>query len=694
MPKAIIDENGYPPESYSFKLHCGERISIGRADHNYITLKCPSSSTHHCDIERVQGGYILLDNASTNGITKDGVLMEVIDLRDSIEVLIGQTTLRFQLSHAELEELKGEGYTVHEKLAMQPESKKHVENAAKIKAQNTSTSRGETSPSSSSVPPQVQPGSSSQGASRASVSFIIGLICILAGWLWFNYMRNDEVSPAQVVNGPDKVAPQVVNDAKKNPMPIAVGEQELAEKVETSSVPEYQSDIPYLRRGVEVEVELKGMMRSHRHKVRENVMCYTLTSFDDYKFVLPRLGRNTVKGVDLSIFDGEEEIPAMVKVSLIGHASGDIRSAEVKMLFAAEKLDPDEGQRLLEQSEARKVASKQRVSNPSPNALPYSGKWGVRMPIPSEKNGIKDVNKFDPQEFAAQIAELKTVDYVILNVTQPSGPCYFTAPHPELEKILKTRDYFSGPVYPDRGSFPRRDILGETLNAVRATGKKTLVYFACEGFHTGLAKKELQDVWFDHIESLGMTHYQAVGQLILKHYVEQYGTKIDGWWFDGSGGLKTAKQRQEWRDIVLAGNPKSIVAFNRMAGPPFRSTPQCDYFGGHPTPRSRHKFWEPVNLPMITAIEASPWMNCNGEPVGDPQMSTLGHVFMGLQDRWTLGKCAFPPEQAVEWTTRVIASGGMYTWASPRAGSKMAAAQFNVLKKIDKALAELRNVNP
>ena len=382
-----------------------------------------------------------------------------------------------------------------------------------------------------------------------------------------------------------------------------------------------------------------------------------------------------------------------MKVSLVGHASGDIRSAEVKMLFAAEKLDQDEGQRLLKQFEARKVASKQRISNPSPNALPYSGKWGVRMPIPSEKNGIKDVNKFDPKELAAQIAELKTVDYVILNVTQPSGPCYFTAPHPELEKILKTRDYFSGPVHPDRGSFPRRDVLGETLDAVRATGKKTFVYFACEGFHTGLAKEELQDVWFDHIESLGMTHYEAVGQLILKHYVEQYGTKIDGWWFDGSGGLKTAEQRQEWRDIVLAGNPKSVVAFNRMAGPPFKSTPQCDYFGGHPTPRSRHKFWEPVNLPMITAIEASPWMNCNGEPVGDPQMSTLGHVFMGLQDRWTLGKCAFPPEQAVEWTTRVIASGGMYTWASPRAGSKMAGAQFNILKKIDKAVAELRNVN-
>ena len=94
---------------------------------------------------------------------------------------------------------------------------------------------------------------------------------------------------------------------------------------------------------------------------------------------------------------------------------------------------------------------------------------------------------------------------------------------------------------------------------------------------------------------------------------------------------------------------------------------------------------------MITAIEANPWMSCSGEPVGDPNKSTLGHVFMGLQDRWTLGKCAFPPDQAIEWTTRVISAGGMYTWAAPRAGSTIADKQFQLLKKIDKAVEGLRN---
>ena len=63
---------------------------------------------------------------------------------------------------------------------------------------------------------------------------------------------------------------------------------------------------------------------------------------------------------------------------------------------------------------------------------------------------------------------------------------------------------------------------------------------------------------------------------------------------------------------------------------------------------------------------------------------------MGLQDRWTLGNCAFPPDRAIEWTTRVVSAGGMYTWAVPAAGSGMAGKQFNLLLKIDQAVEKLR----
>ncbi len=61
---------------------------------------------------------------------------------------------------------------------------------------------------------------------------------------------------------------------------------------------------------------------------------------------------------------------------------------------------------------------------------------------------------------------------------------------------------------------------------------------------------------------------------------------------------------------------------------------------------------------------------------------------MGMQDRWDFGKCAFPPDQAVEWTTRVVRAGGMYTWHAPRNGSCMAAGQFRLLLKINDAVEE------
>jgi hypothetical protein len=430
----------------------------------------------------------------------------------------------------------------------------------------------------------------------------------------------------------------------------------------------------FLRRGVEVDLVLKGTIKSRKHPKRDTRI-YDLKSFEGQTHGLPRQDQFIAPGINLEDFD---ETAVKVTVRAKPEATGDLGSTEIVRVLGVEKLDDAEARKLAKQAEAEKV----RAFDPSPNALPYSGAWGVRMPLPSAQWPDR-LEEFDVNAFAKQVSKLKTASYVILNVTHPANPVHYTGPHPELEKILNTSRFLEAP------SFPKRDLLGEALDAVRATGKKTLVYFACEGFHTGRAKDQLQDVWFNYIESQGMTHYEAVRKLILKHYVEKYGSKIDGWWFDGSGGL-TKSERLLWRETVHTGNPKAIIAYNRMAGPPFRSSAQCDYFGGHPTPRSRHKFWDEINLPMITAIEAGPWMDTDGQPVDNPGNGALSHVFMGLQDRWTIGKCAFPPQQAIEWTTRVLSAGGMYTWAVPCAGSEMASRQFKLLQKIDKAVENLR----
>lgn len=114
MPRVTISESGKTPQPYRFKLERKE-INIGRGSDNDIVVSCASASTHHSVIKRIEGGYILRDAGSTNGIKMNDTLMEVIDLYDGMEVLVGDTPLKFQLSKEELEEISKEEYTSQQK---------------------------------------------------------------------------------------------------------------------------------------------------------------------------------------------------------------------------------------------------------------------------------------------------------------------------------------------------------------------------------------------------------------------------------------------------------------------------------------------------------------------------------------------------------------------------------------------------
>lgn len=114
MPRVTISEPGKTPQPYRFKLE-RKSINIGRGSDNDIVIECASVSTRHSTMERVEGGYILRDTGSTNGIKQDDTQMEVIDLYDGMEVLVGDIPLEFQLSKEEIEQLSKEEYTTHQK---------------------------------------------------------------------------------------------------------------------------------------------------------------------------------------------------------------------------------------------------------------------------------------------------------------------------------------------------------------------------------------------------------------------------------------------------------------------------------------------------------------------------------------------------------------------------------------------------
>jgi predicted component of type VI protein secretion system len=108
MPRVSITIPGKNSQPYRFQLD-RKKVSIGRSSDNDIIINCPSVSSLHCTMERMNGGYILRDRNSTNGLKLGEDEMAVIDLRNESEVRVGDVKFDYTLSDEELDDLDQEG---------------------------------------------------------------------------------------------------------------------------------------------------------------------------------------------------------------------------------------------------------------------------------------------------------------------------------------------------------------------------------------------------------------------------------------------------------------------------------------------------------------------------------------------------------------------------------------------------------
>ena len=126
MPRVAITISGKSPQPYRFQLNT-KKVSIGRSEDNDITIACPSVSSLHCTMERVDGGYILRDRHSTNGISLGDDDMAIIDLRNDSEIKVGDVKFEYTLSDEELDEIDDEDFVPQaktvEETAEEPEEK-------------------------------------------------------------------------------------------------------------------------------------------------------------------------------------------------------------------------------------------------------------------------------------------------------------------------------------------------------------------------------------------------------------------------------------------------------------------------------------------------------------------------------------------------------------------------------------------
>jgi len=108
MPKLNFKQPGEEPLKVAIELNF-KRVNIGRAASNDIVLVNPSVSSKHCYLERVKGGFTLVDDGSTNGIKSDGQRCDVIDVMTDSEFEIGDVPVQFAFSDEEYKVLDGEG---------------------------------------------------------------------------------------------------------------------------------------------------------------------------------------------------------------------------------------------------------------------------------------------------------------------------------------------------------------------------------------------------------------------------------------------------------------------------------------------------------------------------------------------------------------------------------------------------------
>ncbi len=215
MPRVTISEPGKTPQPYRFKLE-RKIVKIGRSSESDIIIECGSASTNHCTMERVDGGYILRDNNSTNGIKQDDTMMSVIDLFDGMQVLIGDVPMKFQLSESEIETISQEEFSTHQKKKLPP--KNDADDEVTLPRATTSSPRAS---HSHRPPPKVQKNAPPM---NAFVVFILMILAIVAGMTIRHYKETGNILPIMWMEGKSGKAP--ADPVEENKADEEEGEEE------------------------------------------------------------------------------------------------------------------------------------------------------------------------------------------------------------------------------------------------------------------------------------------------------------------------------------------------------------------------------------------------------------------------------------------------------------------------------------
>ena len=164
------------------------------------------------------------------------------------------------------------------------------------------------------------------------------------------------------------------------------------------------------------------------------------------------------------------------------------------------------------------------------------------------------VNSFDVKAFAAQMEQARA-GYVMFTLGQNSG--YYCSPNTTYNKYT---GYEAG----DRCS--ERDLPMELADSLLSKKIKLMLYLPSRAPQSDKhAMKCLEDV---DQQQPAPQEFTRKWSAVIAEWSTRYGTKVSGWWFDGSyntigwDDLSQPYNWNTWAKACRAGNPNSILAFN------------------------------------------------------------------------------------------------------------------------------------
>ena len=247
------------------------------------------------------------------------------------------------------------------------------------------------------------------------------------------------------------------------------------------------------------------------------------------------------------------------------------------------------------------------------------------------------VDHFDVDAHARQI-EATGAKYHIFTIGQNSG--FYVSPNAAYDRIVG--------ISPSHCS--KRDLIADIADAIHQRGMKFIVYLPSGA--PGGDREAREKLQYHLVGTDPNREFQLHWEAIIREWSTRWGTKIDGWWYDGCYWPNTMYRGKEppnfesFSAASRAGNPNCAVAFN--PGVVYRTisiTPFEDYIAGE------------IDQPDRWTAKR----NADGKQDG-----AQIHVLSYLGDRWGFGETPrFSDEQVIGFSRKLWDVGGAITWDVP-----------------------------